>query len=125
MKKLRKNFIYEQGMVSVEWALTMPLFLLTVLICLSLLFSVVEAQRVENTARIATRAYSLGKTEQELSKLIVENLGNDVTLNVNRAEDMATVKLTRPARGVFRILGIDISAKYKIVVEPVGVSYVK
>ncbi len=101
-----------------EWALTVPLFLILVVLCGSGIFQISMEPRVNNAAREAARSYSLGANQEKIESIVRSNVGSDANLSISKENDQATVTVTKPGEGVFKYLNINFSATHVVVIEP-------
>ncbi|MBM7824517.1 hypothetical protein JOD55_000344 [Arcanobacterium pluranimalium] len=108
----------EAGMVSVEWALTVPTFLALAVFCVSGIFQLTTLPKVNNAAHEAARSYSLGMSESDVRELVHSNAGDDAQLRIERDGEIASIEVTKPGEGVFKLININFSTKTKIVIEP-------
>lgn len=105
-------------MVSVEWALTMPVFLLVVLFCISGIFQSINVAVVDNAARAAARSYSLYADAEKAEEIVRANAGENARMQIDTNADTVKIAIKKPGMGIFRYVGINFYSAYQVVMEP-------
>lgn len=108
----------EPGMVSVEWALTAPVFILCVLVCMGLIFYSNSYATTTNAAREAARSYSLGHGEKEARELVRRIAGSGAETRIRESGGIVTVSVTISPADFLKFLGIEIESQHSAVMEP-------
>lgn len=108
----------EPGMVSVEWALTAPVFILCVLVCMGLIFYSNSCATTTNAAREAARSYSLGHGEKEALKLVHQIAGSGAETHIHESDGIVTVSVAVSPAEFLKFLGIEITSQHSAVMEP-------
>ncbi|MDR6939484.1 pilus assembly protein [Arcanobacterium hippocoleae] len=116
LDQLRKKS--ESGMVSAEFALTLPVFLGIGLLMMSAVIQSVNIGLVSDGAREAARAYALGKQPQEAIKIAQESAGAEAKVIIEKHGDTASISVTKPGTGIFALIDWDFTAKHSVVLEP-------
>ena len=109
----------EPGMVSVEWALTAPVFIVCVLVCVGLIFYSNSCAVTTNAAREAARSYSLGHGEKEARELARSIAGSEADVQIQESGGIVTISVTKPPADFLKFLGIEIESQHSAVMEPV------
>lgn len=123
-KRFRQGEKYERdarcecGMVSAEFALTIPLFLAVVLFMLSAVMQAANIGLVSDGAREAARAYSLGQSAQDATEIAKNIVGENAQVKIRQNADVANVEVIKPGTGFFALIDYDFTAKHSVVLEP-------
>lgn len=108
----------ECGMVSAEFALTLPLFLAVALLVFSAVIQAANIGLVSDGAREAARAYSLGQQKQAAIKIAKNIVGESAQVQIKKDGDVANVEVTKPGTGLFALIDYDFTVKHSVVLEP-------
>lgn len=112
------------GMVSVEFALVLPLLLAVAALLVNLLVQAGQSVAVEHAAREVARAYSLDADKVQACELVTQLRGKPAkcSIEVVQAADLpvqqARVTVKQPGVGVLALVGYSHQAQYVVLVEP-------
>ncbi|XCB28998.1 pilus assembly protein [Arcanobacterium hippocoleae] len=108
----------EAGMVTMEFALTIPFLIAVVLFAISAVIQTSNNALVSDGAREAARAYSLGQPEKEAIKIAKKIAGENTEVKITQHGETAKVEVTKAGTGVFALVNYDFSATHSVVLEP-------
>lgn len=117
-KHLRKLVVAhpEPGMVTSEFALVTPIYLLVGVLMIGGLVGAWKTIMVSNEAKEIAREYAI-HGEAEIATA-VRREGADVSINVN--EQIVHVEVRREGTGVYELMGVDFVGHHRSVIEPGG-----
>ncbi|MDY5854762.1 MAG: TadE family protein [Arcanobacterium sp.] len=107
----------EPGMVSVEWALTLPLFIAVVLVCAGVLSYSSSLAITTDAAREAARAYSVGKGETEAKNVALAVAGNKASVKIQEEGEYVRVVVRRPPVDALAFLGFTAQSQHVALIE--------
>ncbi len=110
----------ELGMISVEWALTLPAMLVVILALLNGIMQISTVAVVDNAAKETARYMSLGHSEKATKNFAKTILGTDIEIDIVQNHDLAEVRIKKDGIGLFGFAGFDFVSSYQVVKEPVG-----
>ncbi|WP_394263264.1 hypothetical protein [Trueperella sp.] len=104
----------EPGMVTGEFALVTPIYLLMVLLMLGGLVGAWRTIQVSNEAKEIAREYSIEGTTDVAGA--VQNAGGQVSIDV--VDDVVHVTVRREGTGMYELAGVDFVGQHRSVIEP-------
>ena len=114
----KKNKLAEPGMVTVEWALTIPLFLVIVIFCVSILMYSNALALTSNAAREAARSYAIGKGEAAAIEVARAVAGAKAEVEIAIAGEYVAVKVKEPLPPALSFLGVSVASRHLALIEP-------
>ncbi|MCI6574000.1 MAG: pilus assembly protein [Arcanobacterium sp.] len=105
-------------MVSVEWALTIPLFIVVVLVCAGALAYASSVAITTDAAREAARAYSVGKGETEAKNVALAVAGRNASVTIREEGEYVRVSVRRPPVDSLAFLGFTVQSQHVALIEP-------
>lgn len=117
-KRKHEKVTSEKGMVSVEWALTVPLFLALVLICVAMVVYTNSLSTTTNAARESARVYSLGLGKEKATQVAQKVAGSRAHVDIAVEGDFVRVTVKKPPIDQLDFLGMDIGSTHIALMEP-------
>ncbi|MDD7687598.1 MAG: pilus assembly protein [Actinomycetaceae bacterium] len=114
----KRRVTAESGMVSVEWALTIPLFIVVVLVCAGALAYASSVAITTDAAREAARAYSVGKGETEAKNVALAVAGRNASVTIREEGEYVRVSVRRPPVDSLAFLGFTVQSQHVALIEP-------
>ncbi|MCI7551817.1 MAG: pilus assembly protein [Actinomycetaceae bacterium] len=108
----------ERGMVTAEWAITAPVFIMAVIVCIVAIVHMNTEAQVSNAAHEAARMYAIHQDERESAALAREIAGSDAQVEITTQGDLAQVTVTQPHVGLFSVFGYEFTNTQSVVLEP-------
>lgn len=108
----------EPGMVSVEWALTAPLFIALALLCISVIVYTNSIAVTTDAARAAARAYAIGKGQLAATETAQQVAGAAADVQIKVNGEYVRVTVQKPPVAALRFLGVTVSSQQLALIEP-------
>lgn len=108
----------EHGMVSVEWALTAPLFILLALMCIGVVVYTNNLSLTTNAAREAARSYSLEQNENTATNVALNVAGHSAHVEIHEDGEFVEVTVKKPPVDSLDFLGFTIQSTHIALIEP-------
>ena len=105
-------------MVSAEWALTAPIFILMVLACIAAVVHMNAASLTSNAAREVARSYAVGANETEAEEIAYEVAGKQAEVEITQDGRYVRATVTKPVVGALKFLKMDVSSTQVMLMEP-------
>ena len=107
----------ESGMVTAEFAMTIPVVLMVLFLVFSTGSAMVTQMRVTDAAREAARGYAMGVARDEVADVVTQRAGDAATLTTQREGNMVTVSVSAPIDPVWGVVGLTAHSSITAFVE--------
>ena len=108
----------EPGMVTAEWALTIPLFIAIAMLCVSVIAYTNSMALTTNAARESARAYAIGMGESKAVQVAHALAGETAEVKLSVEGEYVRVKIAQPLVPALAFLGVSVAAEHIALIEP-------